>query len=374
MQVDGRNEPFAVNNNMNPVYKLTGLVILLFAVLLAFNYVTDDDFLLPGKYATDHDDDDDDERTGQSSVSIIDGQVAVRIDQETQVQANIQTTRLETSEHNNEIHAYTRVLDIQPLLDWWSRYRAIQTEREIAGTSVQISRQEFERLKLLRSEASNISERQLQQARLQWMNDQSSLDTTRDKLKDISIQLIQGWGNELADKLMNDEAFAKKLFERTSVLLLVILEGNTDLPDNTGTILINERDSDRKQAQEAYYVSLASFPDNQIHGRTYLFHTPTSSLRTGVYLDAWIPAGNETTTGIYIPPEAVIWYADRPWVYIKSGDETFLRRDLDEYTITRSGWFVQQGFEDGELIVLRGAQMLLSEEFRWSIPDEDDDP
>jgi hypothetical protein len=51
-----------------------------------------------------------------------------------------------------------------------------------------------------------------------------------------------------------------------------------------------------------------------------------------------------------------------------------LRRDLDVYTVTREGWIVKQGFHAGEQIVLHGAQMLLSEEFRWSIPDEDDDP
>lgn len=358
---------------MNPIYKLIGLVTLLFAALLIFNYVADDDFFVPAKYLAEHGDDDDDD-DGVSAVSIIDGQVAVHIDEEIQKQANIQTARLETAEHRNEIRAYARVLDIQPLIEWRLHYRTAQTERRNAETAVQISRQEFERLKLLRSEASNISERQLQQARLQLMNDQSGLETAEDKLNNIRVQLIQGWGNVFAEKLMRDEDFAAQLFERATVLLLVILEGDTELPDNTNTILINEQGRDRLLAQEAYYLSKASFPDNQIHGRTYLFHTPASSLRAGVYLEAWIPAGTETTTGVFIPPEAVIWYVDKPWVYIKSGEDKFLRRDLDEYTITRQGWFVNDGFRDGELIVVRGAQMLLSEEFRWSIPDEDDDP
>src|SRR5690606_10218054 len=101
----------------------------------------------------------------------------------------------------NEIRAYARVLDIQPLIEWRLHYRTAQTEKRNAETAVQISRQEFERLKLLRSEASNISERQLQQARLQWMNDQSGLDAAEDKLKNIRIQLIQGWGSVFAEKL-----------------------------------------------------------------------------------------------------------------------------------------------------------------------------
>ena len=359
---------------MNPIYKLIGLVILLVTVLLVFNSVADKGILSLARFTSEPDNDDDEVKSARSAVEIIDGQIAVYIDRQIQEQANIQTVRLESVEYRNEIHAYARVLDIQSLLDWWSRYRAIRTEKKIAEGAVQVSRQEFERLQLLRSEASNISERQLQQARLLWMNDQSKLDATQDRLKDIRIQLIQEWGSSLADKLMDEEEFARQLFERKSVLLLVILEGHKELPGNTSTLFISEQGKNRKLAQEAYYISPALLPDNQIYGQTYIFHTPAASLRSGVYLDAWIPEGSESTTGISIPPEAVIWYADKPWVYVRDGEETFLRRDLDEYTVTREGWIVKQGFRACEHIVLHGAQMLLSEEFRWSIPDEDDDP
>lgn len=358
---------------MNPIYKLIGLVILLVATLLVFNAVTDKGILPWTKFTSEHDGNFD-VKAVRSAVEIIDGQVAVHIDKQIQEQANIQTVRLESVDYRNEIHAYARVLDIQSLLDWWSRYRAILTEKKIAEGAVQVSRQEFERLQLLRSEASNISERQLQQARLLWMNDQSKFDATQDRLKDIRLQLIQEWGSRLAEKLLNEEEFSRQLFERKLVLLQVTLEGNVELPDNTETIFISAQGKSRKLAQAAYYISPALFPDNQIYGQTYIFHTPAASLRSGVYLDAWIPEGSESTAGISIPPEAVIWYADKPWVYVKTGAETFLRRDLDEYTVAREGWFVKQGFLAGEQIVVHGAQMLLSEEFRWSIPDEDDDP
>jgi len=359
---------------MNPIYKLIGLIILLVTVLLVFNNIADKGILPLAEFMSEHDDMNDEVKTGRSAIEIIDGQVAVFIDEQIQEKANIQTVSLESIEYRNEIHAYARVLDIQSLLDWRSHYRAIQTEKKIAESAVQVSRQEFERLQMLRSEASNISERQLQQARLLWMNDQSKLDATQDKLKDIRIQLLQEWGSRLAEKLMEDEEFSRQLFERKSVLLLVTLEGSTELPDNTDKLFISEQGKSRKLAQEAYFISSAVFPDNQIYGQTYFFHTPAASLRTGVYLDAWIPENSESTPGIYIPPAAVIWYADKPWVYVKTGTETFMRRDLDVYTVAREGWFVKQGFRAGEQIVVHGAQMLLSEEFRWSIPDEDDDP
>ena len=359
---------------MKPIYKLIGLVFLLVSASLLLNFIVDGNISGLTKFTSVRDNNNDDVKATLPAEGIIEGQIAVTISVQIQERANIQTVRLESVEHRNEIHAYARALDIQSLLDWWSHYRAIKRERKIAENAVQVSKQEFERLQLLRGDASNISERQLQQARLQWINDQSKLDSTRDKLADIQNQLMQEWGNRLAEKLMNEEEFSKQLFDRELTLLLVILEGNIELPDNTETIFISEQGKNRKMAQEAYYISPALLPDNRFYGQTYLFYTHAASLRTGVYLDAWIQEGRETSTGVYIPPEAVIWYADKPWVYIKTGEQTFLRRNLEEYSVTREGWFVKQGFRAGEMIVLHGAQMLLSEEFRWSIPDEDDEP
>src|SRR5690606_13449552 len=121
--------------------------------------------------------------------------------------------------------------------------------------AVQISRQEFERLKLLHNEASNISERQLQQARLQWVNDQNTLDAARNRLRDIQIRLLQDWGTAFAEKFMNDEDFARQLLERKSLLMLVIVEGSMELTDNTDKIMINEQNGNKEQLIEAVYLS-----------------------------------------------------------------------------------------------------------------------
>jgi hypothetical protein len=69
----------------------------------------------------------------------------------------------------------------------------------------------------------------------------------------------------------------------------------------------------------------------------------------------------------------VIWYAGRQWVYIKVSDELFVRRALRTNHETARGWLTRDGFSAGELVVIAGGQMLLSEEFRWQIPEEDDD-
>lgn len=360
---------------MSPIYKLL-LPIIIVAGLAITVLIANEGRLLPAYHGETHgDDDDDDGPSGEHTAGeIMSGRFLVHMPKEIQARANLQLLRLMRAEHRDETHALARIVDIQSLLELRLRYREAETEKNIAQATLQISGQEFERLKLLRSEASNISERQLQQARLEWMSNQSHLQSAEVKMDNLRNQLIQGWGPLLTEAILNGSDLAENLFARRSVLLLVTLEGGRLLPANTDSILVNVH-GNREQTQAAFYISPAAFTDNRIYGQTYFFHTSANAaLRMGAYLDAWIPAGKASQEGVYIPPAAVIWYADKPWVYVKSGADTFARREVRVYSVTRDGWFVRDGFSPDEEIVLYGGQMLLSEEFRWSIPDEDDNP
>lgn len=361
---------------MSPVYKLfiPIIIVLMVAVVIFLKHWEPQTSQHPSSESeVAYDDDGDEDASGHSTVEVMAGKLVVHIPEAIQQDADLQLLRLKQAQRNSELHAFAQLVDIQSLLDLKARYSEALTEKKIGETALQVTGMEFERLKLLRSEASNISERELQQSRLQWMSSQTQLQAAQVKLENVRNQLLQGWGLVLTEQVLNENGIAGDLLERKSVLLLVTLEGSQLLPANTGNILINVQ-GNREQSQSAYYISPASFTDGQIYGQTYFFHTLAADLRKGVYLDAWIPEGNENSSGVYIPPAAVIWYADKPWVYIKTGTDTFVRTELEEYTVTRDGWFVRKNFREGDEIVLYGAQMLLSEEFRWSIPDEDDNP
>lgn len=63
---------------------------------------------------------------------------------------------------------------------------------------------------------------------------------------------------------------------------------------------------------------------------------------------------------------------DQAFVYVKTAEEQFSRRPIEHYSPTAGGYFVASGLNAGEQLVVTGGQMLLSEEFRGQIPDEDD--
>jgi hypothetical protein len=74
-----------------------------------------------------------------------------------------------------------------------------------------------------------------------------------------------------------------------------------------------------------------------------------------------------------IPKSALIWHLDQAFVYIKTGKDRFSRRPVTHFSATADGYFISDGIGPGEELVTTGAQMLLSEEMRGQIPDEDDD-
>jgi len=136
-------------------------------------------------------------------------------------------------------------------------------------------------------------------------------------------------------------------------------------------------------------ISAAPQTDTTAQGESYFFQTDgrrncsrqscgihtipgDNPIRTGMSVAAWIPEQGENRSGVIIPKSALAWYMDQAFVYIKTAEEQFSRRTIDQYSATNGGYFVGSGINAGEQLVVTGGQMLLSEEFRGQIPNEDD--
>jgi hypothetical protein len=83
------------------------------------------------------------------------------------------------------------------------------------------------------------------------------------------------------------------------------------------------------------------------------------------------PTGGAAQTGVAAPRSAVVRFQGAPWVYIQTGDADFTRRALHDATLTGTTWFAPAGFSSGERIVVAGAQVLLSEEQKSLIEQEE---
>ncbi len=108
------------------------------------------------------------------------------------------------------------------------------------------------------------------------------------------------------------------------------------------------------------------------YGATFFAVSRRRDLRAGMRLDVWYDDGI-SRPGVEVPRQSVIWYGGHRWVYVKINKEEFERRAIEAQAQTADTLLVESGVANDEPVVVVGAQTLLAEEFRWSIPDEDDD-
>ena len=313
----------------------------------------------------EEDEDDEDEATTAP--------LLVRLDESMLDYAGIETLNLSSSTLLPEFKAFAAVVDIRDLIQWRSRLNRLHSAITIAKVTENAARLEWNRLKALAKGTGSVASKNVNYAETAWREANANLQSATFQLDDAKAELTQSWGESISRWVLDHESKElERLIKRHDSLLMVTLPIDRSLPANVNVIRVS-RAGDRSAARKSYFVSPAYMATTHIQGETYYFKIPTGKLRLGQRLDAWIPENNEPLDGLFIPDAAVVWYSGQPWAYVQIDEKTYQRRSLAEGTLVAGGIFVQSELSAGEKLVISGAQMLLSEEFRWQIHDEDDD-
>lgn len=301
------------------------------------------------------------------------GAMMVRIEDEMADYAGIEVLNLNETQFFPEARAFVKVVDLRPLLALQSRHNQALSALNVAKVAEHAAAQEMKRLISLTKGAGSVAAKNVNYAEASWHGAKAKLQGLRFDVKAIHDETIQSWGDEISTWVLsaNSKQWQRLLAHQDS-LLLVTLPVGLSLAEDVSFIRV-ARDNDREKARKAYFVSLAVIGGQAIQGESYFFKTANNKLRSGMRLDAWIPQGNDALNGVFIPKKAMVWYAGQPWMYVQVEDDLYQRRSLQSGLMAAGGRFMQQDINAGESVVIRGAQMLLSEEFRWQIMDEDDD-
>lgn len=121
-------------------------------------------------------------------------------------------------------------------------------------------------------------------------------------------------------------------------------------------------------------IGVAPTAGEQTQGQALLFEVATgaSALRPGLSVTAFLELPGEPLKGVAVPRSAVVRFAGKAWVYVQQEREKFARREIRLEHPTPEGWFVTSGVASGDRLVVRGAQMLLSEELKTMTGEEEE--
>lgn len=298
--------------------------------------------------------------TAPSRVSDENGVPVITLDAAAQRDAGIATVALKSGPYQQELRAYCAVLDLQPLTELDNRYNNAKAQLDIAQAKLAASRAEFERDQKLYKNGQNISAAQLQTAEAAFRVDQAGVAAAQSLLGATSASALQSWGEAIGRAVVDDAPTVKHLIGRQDVLLQVTLRpGQTTAQPMHASVQL---DSGSRVPLE--FVSAAAKTDPSLQGLSFFFTAPADSgLLPGMTVVAFLPAG-PAVEGAALPASAVVWEEGRAWAYFRTGPETFARRPVATDIPAPGGGYVVRGIASGSEVVVTGAQMLLSEEFR----------
>ncbi len=294
----------------------------------------------------------------------------------TQQNSGIRTAKVAATSYQGEIKSFGNVVGIDSLIEAKASYLTLKTNANLARAASNQNMQQYQRLKTLNEDDKNVSDRAVQEALAAVNADKANITASELQLKNLQSSMRLKWGEALAKLAFNDKLppHLENLLNRKNVLIQVSLPLSNATPKAGSSIAVtplNESSSPIK----AIYVSPASTSDSNGFGKTFYYSAPADQLRIGMRVNVEAPA-SDSTNGIIIPSSAVVWYAGTPWAYFKQGKDQFVRKpisaDTEVGSLTDGGWF-NQGLDANSEVVVNGAQLLLSEEFKYLIKNENED-
>lgn len=309
-----------------------------------------------------------------SRVSTDAGSTVITLTPETQKQSDIRTAPLKATNHQDTFISYGSVVSIEPLVDLRTRYLAAKAEANIARASLANSKQEYQRLQQLNRDNRNISDRAVMAAEAVWKADEAKVSAAEMAANSIRDNIRQSWGETLAEAAtrQNSESL-QRLLEYRDVLLRITLPFDYPTP-KPGNVLTVAPAGTKGKAIQAQFVSVSPQTDPTVQGKSYYFRAPADDLRAGMRITARMAnSAGKSVSGVIVPETAVVWYGGQAWVYRKAAADRFVRQAVSTEQEADTGWFNSGSLKPGQEVVVRGAQLLLSEEFKYQIKNENED-
>ena len=329
-----------------------------------------------------------------SRVSTSEGINIVSLSPATQQNSGIQTIKIKSASFEGEIKSFGTVVSIESLTEAKSRYLNLKSELGIAKSASTQNLQQFQRLKMLNADDKNVSDQALQAAVANVEADEAKISANQLQLKNLQSNTKLQWGEALASLAFADKLppHLAGLLTNKNVLIQISLPLSVGTPRQGASVSVTPLNASVAPIQ-AIYISPATQSDSNGFGKTFYYSAPADLLRIGMRVNVLtasvaIDSDHKKLSGVVIPSNAVVWYAGKAWAYFKQDDDKnqdnniaenkdknivkFIRKPISTDTEVDEGWF-NQGIDDNSEVVISGAQLLLSEEFKYLIKNENED-
>lgn len=302
------------------------------------------------------------------------GQPIVTLDAAAQKAIDLKTLAPQPTPYHDQVRAYGTVLDLATLTTLNTNYVTAVSQLNTTQARLAASLPAYERAQALYAKRIG-SLAQMQTTEAAVFSDKAAISAAQSMVRTLAATALQEWGPVIGTSLVNSGGLVMRLIERKEFLLQITLPpGRSIDPPPAASVEVGGNAG----RAEVRYISPATRSDPKIQGYSYFYAAPANSgMLPGMNVRAYLDSG-EAAEGYTIPASAIVWWAGRAWVYALLDEDSFTRREIptDMPAGEKGADFIAplSAFPDGKpRIVVTGAQMLLSEEFRAQIQVEGDD-
>lgn len=301
------------------------------------------------------------------------GRAVVHVSPASQAASGIKTQPLAAAKRRESVEIYGTVVNIQPLLELRGRYLAAQAQLRADTAAQAAARSEYQRMQRLYHDDRNVSEQSLRNAEARYREAQAQHGAATAAVAALRDALVTGWGTEVADwaSARESKTLGDLLAQRAQ---LVQLAFPYEFSDRVAKSSIDIAPASGGATRPARFVSRSPQIDAALPGQTFFYLVQDASLRAGSRVIAAVGTGAQVLEGVLVPNEAVVWHAGKPWVYLRQNADTFARYALSASRDLGGDWFSRDDdLVPGREAVVSGAQLLLSEELKFQIRNENED-
>jgi len=273
------------------------------------------------------------------------GETIIVLDAPTQQRLGLKTEEPTPVQWQPEMKGYGHVIDPATL-------SAAVADLESARAAAETSGREYDRLKTLAAQ-NNASAQALEAARASATHDQLAFEASR-------TRFALDWGQSLAEQT-NLDTLVQQLSSGKTTLVRVDLPAGQVLPTApTAARIVPLTDETKSVKGELFSAGTSVNPATQSQSFFYLI--PGQPLVPGASVTGFLEISGKPVDGVVIPPDAVLRYEGKSWIYAQTGSNDFTRTEIPLDRPAENGWFVPGNLTATHRVVVSGAQTVLSAE------------
>lgn len=254
------------------------------------------------------------------------------------------------------VEGFGTVLPVEPAIELDAERRTAEAASAASGAA------------LARAEALFAAEQATSLASLEAARHQAALDSIQRQRAESRLALAWGVGSPLAEEGVRRRWLERLASGRATLAQLRFPLGST-LPAGPLTFSVSALGGGASWRAHPAWPGPA---DPALPGPSYLALLTGERLpQPGEALRVWAEGG-PAEVGVLVPATAVLLADGGSWAYVESG-ERLRRRALPLTRPQAGGYFVAQGFQAGERVVVEGAGLLLALETGSLDPDAEEE-